>query len=132
MTEAEKIRYAKMFIDKMANGIDPLTDEPVPEGDMIHQARISRCLFYVSDLLRQMAEEQEVPADPAPKPKRERVSTLERQGQRWTRPQEEFLVDRFQKRVPIGEIAAALKRSEGAVRLRLERLGLLEPGASIR
>ena len=247
MTEAEKIRYAKMFVDKLANGIDPLTDAPIPEGEVIHQVRISRCLFYVSDHLRQMAEQKEQPPEktsgeeelrpfflsmeqrggfqfsdepiavsefvrrlnsladsgqmkklshlyvtrwllnlgaleeisdlngkkskrPTRKgeelglrveerhgekgpyslilynsaaqhflldnldgilglaaQKAERVSTRERQGMRWTRPQEEFLAELFRKRVPIGEIAAALKRSEGAVRLRLEKLGLIEP-----
>lgn len=56
MTELEKIEYTRGFIDKLANGINPLTDQPVPESDLINNVRISRCLFYVSDLLRQMAE----------------------------------------------------------------------------
>ncbi|MBQ3489255.1 MAG: hypothetical protein IJA86_01530 [Clostridia bacterium] len=55
MTEFEKIRYAKLFIDKMANGINPLDNTPIPEGELLNHVRISRCLFYVSDLLEQMA-----------------------------------------------------------------------------
>ena len=51
MTEVEKIAYAKSFIDKLANGINPLDDTPVPEGDIVNNVRISRCLFYVSDIL---------------------------------------------------------------------------------
>ena len=55
MTEVEKIQYAKSFIDKMANGINPLDNTPIPEGELLNHVRISRCLFYVSELLEQMA-----------------------------------------------------------------------------
>lgn len=56
MTEIEKMERAKMYLDKLANGIHPLTDCPVPENDTINNVRISRCLFYVSDILRQVIE----------------------------------------------------------------------------
>ena len=56
MTELETIERAKMYLDKMANGIDPLSDKSVPETDMINQVRISRCLFFVSDVLRRVLE----------------------------------------------------------------------------
>ena len=48
MTELEKIAYAKSFIDKLANGINPLDDTPIPEGDIVNHVRLSRCFFYVS------------------------------------------------------------------------------------
>lgn len=60
MTETEKILYARTYVDKLARGINPLTDQMIPESDVIHHVRISRCLFYVSDLLRQMAEEKNI------------------------------------------------------------------------
>ena len=53
MNELEKMIYAKSWTDKMANGINPLTDEAVKDDDIINNVRISRCLFYVSDILRQ-------------------------------------------------------------------------------
>ncbi len=56
MTELEKIAYAKSFIDKLANGINPLDDSSIPDGDAVNNIRISRCLFYVSDILRQVIE----------------------------------------------------------------------------
>lgn len=56
MTELEKIEYAKSFIDKLANGINPLNDSIVPEGELVNNVRISRCFFYVSDILRQVIE----------------------------------------------------------------------------
>ena len=56
MTELEKIAYAKSFIDKLANGINPLDDTPIPEGDIANNVRLSRCFFYVSDILGQVCE----------------------------------------------------------------------------
>lgn len=56
MTELEKIAYAKTYVEKLANGINPLTDQPIPDSDSINNVRISRCLFYVSNLLRQIME----------------------------------------------------------------------------
>ncbi len=56
MTELETMERARMYLDKLANGIDPLTDLPVPEEDVINQVRISRCLFFVSDVLRRVIE----------------------------------------------------------------------------
>ena len=56
MTELEKIAYAKSFIDKLANGINPLDDRPIPEGDIANNVRLSRCFFYVSDILGQVYE----------------------------------------------------------------------------
>ena len=57
MTELEKIRRAKLYIDKLANGINPIDDSPVPEQDVINQVRISRCLFFVSQVLGQVEQQ---------------------------------------------------------------------------
>ena len=56
MTELEILQHAKDYLDKLAKGIDPLTGREVPEGEIINNVRISRCLFYVSDVLRQVIE----------------------------------------------------------------------------
>ena len=56
MTELETLQRAKMYLDKMANGIDPISDLPVPDSDCINQVKISRCLFYVSDILCKLIE----------------------------------------------------------------------------
>ena len=56
MTELEKIEYAKSFIDKLANGVNPLDDTLIPDNDIANNVRLSRCFFYVSDILRQVIE----------------------------------------------------------------------------
>ena len=56
MTELEKIKYAKQAVEKLANGINPFTGQGVPNDDTLNQVKVSRCLFYVADILRQVAE----------------------------------------------------------------------------
>ena len=66
MTELEKIAYAKSFIDKLADGINPLDDKPIPDGDIVNNVRLSRCFFYVSDILRQVIENGGLPKGKKP------------------------------------------------------------------
>lgn len=65
MTELEKIAYAKSFIDKLANGINPLDDTPIPEDNVVNNVRLSRCFFYVSSLLQKAleAEKKKMPKE---------------------------------------------------------------------
>ena len=53
-TDQEIMQRAKLYIDKLANGINPLTDEPLREDDIVNNVRISRCLFYVSGVLEKV------------------------------------------------------------------------------
>ena len=56
MDQLEILHKAKMYIDKLANGINPLTDQPVDDNDVVNNVKLSRCFFYVSDVLRQVIE----------------------------------------------------------------------------
>ena len=51
MTELEKIRNAKLYIEKLARGINPINDAPVAEDELINDVHISRCFFFVAELL---------------------------------------------------------------------------------
>ena len=51
MTELETMQRAKMYMDKLARGIDPISDQPLPGDTALNQARLSRCFAYVSDVL---------------------------------------------------------------------------------
>ena len=39
MTEIEKLQHAREYISKLANGIDPLTNQAVPGNDIINNVR---------------------------------------------------------------------------------------------
>ena len=56
MTEIETIARAQMYLEKLANGVNPLTDTEVNENDVVNNVRISRCLFYVSGILKQIVD----------------------------------------------------------------------------
>ncbi len=64
MTELETIARAQMYIDKLANGINPLDNTVIPAGDVIHQERIAKCLFYVSGVLGRVIENGGISATP--------------------------------------------------------------------
>lgn len=69
MTELEKMERARMYLDKLANGIDPITDEELPDDTVLNNVRLARCFFYASDVLRRVIENGgEIKA--AKKPKR--------------------------------------------------------------
>jgi len=56
MYEMEMLKRATTYISKLANGIDPLTDTVLPSDTIMNNIRISRCLFYVSDVLSKVIE----------------------------------------------------------------------------
>lgn len=56
MTELETIARAQMYLEKLANGVNPLTGQEVPEKDVINEIRIARCLFYTSGILKRIVE----------------------------------------------------------------------------
>ena len=64
MTESEILEHAKTYIDKLARGINPITDQPVGESDTVRNTRISRCLLYVSDVLEKVIASGGIPALP--------------------------------------------------------------------
>lgn len=55
----ELLKHAKDYIEKMANGINPLNNETIPDNDLINNIRISRCLFYVNSILEKVLETEE-------------------------------------------------------------------------
>jgi len=56
MTELEKLFSAKECMDKLSNGIDPISDEVLPKDTILNNVELSRHFFYVSDILRQVIE----------------------------------------------------------------------------
>lgn len=54
MTELETMQRAKMYMDKLAQGIDPITNQEIPQDSTLNNVRLARCFFYVSDVLGQV------------------------------------------------------------------------------
>ncbi|MCL2663009.1 MAG: hypothetical protein FWE83_06720 [Oscillospiraceae bacterium] len=56
MTEMEKLFSSKECMDKLSNGIDPISDEVLPKDTVLNNVELLRHFFYVSDILRQVIE----------------------------------------------------------------------------
>lgn len=54
MTELEKMMHAKEYIDKLAKGVDPLSDSELPKDTVLNNVRLSRCFFYVAEVLEKV------------------------------------------------------------------------------
>lgn len=69
MTELETMQRAKMYMDKLARGIDPITDQEIPADSVLNQVRLARCFYYVSDVLGKVIDNGgNVGAAPKPQP----------------------------------------------------------------
>ena len=51
--EIKILERAEMYLRKLSEGVNPLTEEALPETDVCKQERISKCLTYVADYLNQ-------------------------------------------------------------------------------
>lgn len=56
MTDLEIMQRAKMYMDKLAQGIDPITGNEVPGDSLLNNVRLARCFLYVSGILQQVID----------------------------------------------------------------------------
>lgn len=56
MTDLEIMQRAKMYLDRLAQGIDPISGREMPEDTVLNQARLARCFSYVSGILQQVID----------------------------------------------------------------------------
>lgn len=54
MTELETMQRAKMYMDQLAQGIDPISGQELPEDSALNHIRLARCFFYISGILDQV------------------------------------------------------------------------------
>ena len=54
--EQNKVIIAINWIKKLANGINPIDGSALPDSDIVNNVHVSRCLFYVSNLLENIEE----------------------------------------------------------------------------
>ena len=53
--DQNRLRVAIDWISKLADGMNPIDDSVLPTTDVVNNVHISRCLFFVADLLEDMA-----------------------------------------------------------------------------
>ena len=56
MTEIDMLKRAKMYIDCLSEGTDPISGLEVPQDSVLNNVRLSRCFFYVSSILQKVID----------------------------------------------------------------------------
>ena len=128
MTELEKVEYAKSFIEKLANGINPLDDTPIPESDIANNVRLSKCFSYVSDVLGQLVENGKKKEKKRQKPKRNRFYITAEQLQNFPYSQEPITLGEFCNRLEsLVDLSKVKHISRGSLPKWLVFVGLISP-----
>lgn len=102
MTELETMLRAKLYIDKLAQGIDPVTERELTGDSVLNHVRVVRCLFYVSGVLQQVIDNGGVVGQT---PKRKEEFTITPQQLSAVRPVED--------RIGITEFTKLLHKAAG-------------------
>lgn len=54
MTETDKLYRAQLYMKQLADGIDPISGRELPEDTALNQVRLSRCFYYVAEVLQRV------------------------------------------------------------------------------
>lgn len=53
MINPELLQHANLYIQKLAKGINPIDNTPIPKDDIVNNPQISECLLFVSKFLEE-------------------------------------------------------------------------------
>jgi hypothetical protein len=104
------------IVRALADGVNPVTGEAYPEASPYAEPRTLRALFSAVDLMQREVEREK---------RRERLPA--NFGKPWTEAEDTSLTGEFDSSVTLSEIARRHARTQSSIRLRLEKLGKIEP-----
>ncbi len=113
-----RLDAALPIVRALADGVNPITGEAYPEHSPYAEPRTLRALFAAVDLMAKEVEREK---------RRERQPV--NFGKPWTESEDRSLLNEFDHGITLGEIARSHQRTQSSVRLRLEKLGRIEPGS---
>jgi len=107
------------IVRALADGVNPVTGEAYPEQSPYAEPRTLRALFSAVDLMQREVEREK---------RRERLPA--NFGKPWTEDEDRALAAGYDAGSSLGEIARKHLRTQSSIRLRLEKLGKIEPTTS--
>lgn len=110
---------AKEILEILADGVNPVTGEVLPEWDGCNQVEIVRAFHTV---LKNLESVQEKPKKPQ----------AENAGKPWTEEDEEILCQMFETGCTSREMCKRFGRTKGAIGARLVRLGKISERADLK
>ena len=127
MTELQTLEHAKNYMGKLAHRINPLTNEPVPEDELINNVRISRCFFYVSDVLGKVLANGGISAAPVRNRDLPPFHITQEALRGFEYSDEPILVTHIANRINTLVDTASMKKLSGSTILRwLNSIGMVE------
>jgi hypothetical protein len=104
------------IVRALADGVNPITGEAYPEQSPYAEPRTLRALYSAVDLMSRDVEREK---------RRERLPA--NFGKPWTQDEDQALVGEFDGGMVMIDIARRHARTQSSIRLRLEKLGKIEP-----
>jgi hypothetical protein len=114
-----QLDVALPILRALADGVNPVTGEAYPELSPYAEPRALRALFAAVDLMAKEVEREK---------RRERLPA--NFGKPWDDAEDRSLATSYESGAPLQEIARKHARTQSSVRLRLEKLGKIEPATA--
>ena len=111
-----QIHAALPIVQALADGVNPVTGEAYPDQSPYAEPRTLRALYSAVDLKQKEIEREK---------RRERLPA--NFGKPWTSEEDQAAVSEFDSGLTLPEMARRHLRTQSSIRLRLEKLGKIEP-----
>ena len=132
MTELETIQRAKMYMDKLAKGINPIDDTPVPENDTANNMRLSKCFTFVASVLQRVIDQGGLPQVPQTKISKTTFCLADTQKREFAFSDEAIPISEIAKRInALIDTNVMQKITYQQIRAWLSTIGMLEDAATI-
>lgn len=112
-----QLEVALPIVRALADGVNPITGEAYPDHSPYAEPRTLRALYAAVDVLQKEVERER---------RRDRLPA--NFGKPWTENEDSALTAEFDAGTALVAIATKHQRTQSSVRLRLEKLGKIQPG----
>jgi hypothetical protein len=111
-----QIEAALPIVRALADGVNPITGEAYPDTSPYAEPRTLRALYAAVDIMDREVERE-----------KRKLRLPANFGKPWTEGEDATLVAEFDSAVPMPEMARRHARTQSSIRLRLEKLGKIQP-----
>ncbi len=116
-----QLESALPIVKALADGVNPVTGELYPQDSPYAEPRALRALFSAVDLMQREVDRER---------RRERLPA--NFGKPWSEGEDRAIATAFDAGTGVPEMARKHGRTQGSIRLRLEKLGKLPPSGEAR
>ena len=113
-----QLEMALPIVRALADGVDPMTGAVFSDNSPYAEPRTLRALFAAVEILEKEVQREK---------RRDRLPA--NFGKPWTETEDKTVISEFDAGLPLNDIARKHQRTQSSVRLRLEKLGRIEPAA---